>query len=81
MHCLGANLDAQPPMDWSPKDPVEYCAPVLSPPVAPRPGLARGAPHHLRYLRRLQGRRVGRVVGGGAGPRVEVPVVAATVII
>ena len=43
--------------------------------------MTRAGPYYARYLCLLQGRGVGRVVGGGAGPRVEVPVVAAAVII
>ena len=79
-------------MNWSPEDVVEYCPPALSPSIQvtlgqethmsslPSP-MTRAGPHYARYLRLLQGRGVGRVVGGGAGPRMEVPVVAAAVII
>ena len=79
-------------MNWSPENVVEYCPPALSPSIhvtlgqvthmssLPSP-MARAGPHNARYLRLLQGRGVGRVVGGGAGPRVEMPVVAAAVII
>ena len=75
-------------MNWSPEDVVEYCPPALSPSIQVTLGqethmssLPCAGPHYARYLRLLQGRGVGRVVGGGAGPRVEVPIVTAAVII
>ena len=86
-------LYTQSPMNWTPEDLVK-CSSIVSPPIKtsslyavyhhgviiPR-SVTQTAPHYARYLCLLQSPRVRWVMGGWTRPRVEMPVVTATVVI
>ena len=87
----GTNLYTESPMNWPPEDLVK-CPSILSPPInilqcavyhhgVIIPMSTQTAPHYPRYLRLLQGPCVRWVVGGWAGPRMEMPVVTTAVVI